>query len=177
MIHVLTRTLLCNPIIPDIPRASWKEWIWNLFRSTTCLNSFWILSRTSSLTPRVSTRFVFESWSANRARLDVICPQVEKELLQWGVPRNTTRRVRLMMAWDRRRARRWHQRATNLDLMMRRRRTSLRMIPPKLWATKMYGASFFISLSSFTPRSRPCCETLFLLFAWKRPPMTSALYP
>ena len=37
--------------------------------------------------------------------------------------------------------------------------------------------SFSISRSIFTAKSRPCCDTLFLLFASNIPPITSALYP
>lgn len=41
-----------------------------------------------------------------------------------------------------------------------------------------HGPTWFsISRSTRTSRSRPCCNTLFLLFAWNIPPITSALYP
>lgn len=33
------------------------------------------------------------------------------------------------------------------------------------------------SLSGFAARCRPCWDILFLLYAWNKPPMTSALYP
>ena len=39
------------------------------------------------------------------------------------------------------------------------------------------NTSLSISRSSLTARSRPCCDTLFLLFDWNSPPITSALYP
>jgi hypothetical protein len=39
------------------------------------------------------------------------------------------------------------------------------------------NTSLSISRSSLTARSRPCCDTLFLLFNWNSPPITSALYP
>ncbi len=67
-------------------------------------------------------------------------------------------------------------------------------MPPRLCATNKIGSwcrqpshptrvaqygptSFSISRSSFTARSRPCCDTLFLLFASNKPPIASALYP
>ena len=43
--------------------------------------------------------------------------------------------------------------------------------------TGVGSTSLSMSRSSRTFRSRPCPDTLFLLFAWKRPLMTSALYP
>ena len=74
--------------------------------------------------------------------------------------------------------------------------TSFRMMPPRLcttnasgfctvvslspWATspdRLVHTPLSISRSSRTDRSRPCCEMLFLLLAWKSPPITSALYP
>jgi hypothetical protein len=70
------------------------------------------------------------------------------------------------------------------------------MIPPRLCTMNTIGSYIYIellcllnklkgslytllsiSLSSLTAKSRPCCDTLFLLFAWKSCPMTSALYP
>lgn len=72
------------------------------------------------------------------------------------------------------------------------------IIPPRLCATKKIGSwnrrqrflrlrlaasgevtttLLSISRSIRTARSLPCCETLFLLFAWNTPPITSASYP
>ena len=68
------RTLLCKPLMPDIPRASWNEWIRIRDWSAMVLNSSWILSKTSLFTSSVLMIFLFESCSARRARFDAISP-------------------------------------------------------------------------------------------------------
>lgn len=47
-------TLLCNPFMPDMPRASWNECTMRPSSYTTVLKASWMLSKTSLLTSRVS---------------------------------------------------------------------------------------------------------------------------
>jgi hypothetical protein len=68
------RTLLCKPFMPDIPCASWNEWIRIRDWSAMVLNSSWMLSRTSLFTSSVLMIFLLASCSARRARFDAISP-------------------------------------------------------------------------------------------------------
>jgi hypothetical protein len=88
--------------MPDIPRASWNEWILISDLCTMVLNSSWILSRTSLFTSNVSTMFLFESCNASRARFDVISPHPASALPRCGVPRKTMAFVRDRHTSDRR---------------------------------------------------------------------------
>lgn len=203
--HLQRLALLCNfcdiptfsssPRTPVTPRASWKEWTLIVPLNAIVLNSSWMLSSTSLFTSSVSRIFLFQSCSARRARLDAIWPQPAYALPRCGVPRKMMSLVRLRTVSDRRIA--CSSKSAQLALFgglqspyifeddttktvyyerkrfLQRRQTWLL----KDLAIGLAHTPLSISRSSLTDRSRPCCEMLFLLLAWKRPPMTSALYP
>ena len=182
--------------MPVIPCASWKEWIWISFWCTISTNWSLILSSTSLFTSKVLIICFCVSCSASRARFDAISPQLASALPRCGVPRKTTSLVRLRHASDLYKAYSWLSMSSAIELKGSAplsyvfnndttkavgdeydRILTLREIfdsgPPK----SVKPTSLSISRSSRTLRSRPCCDTLFLLFAWNSPPITSALYP
>jgi hypothetical protein len=180
--------------MPEIPFASWNECTLTAHLLSIVLNSSWILSKTSPLTSSVCTSRLFESCRARLARFDAIPPQPAYVLPRCGVPRKTINLVRLQIVSDlcsayigvsiavdllavcvephvfrddstktMRHEHNWIL-CGHLLVYLKRHRTA-------------WHASLSISLSNLTEKSRPCCETLFWLFAWKSPPITSALYP
>jgi hypothetical protein len=137
---------------------------------------------------------LFESCNAKRARLDAIWPHSIDALPRCGVPRKIINFVRARHVLDLRNA------YTNsistgtgdAGIVNTTELTSLVMMPPRLCTTNNIGSynlfsepvcphsmlgrtSFSMSRSSLTARSRPCCDTLFWLFAWKKPLIMSAL--